>query len=94
MSMPHWQAYDLLRGKGFEVGLSEEEDGGDQMVSPFRPGLRAHRKKVDELIRRVKGQIELEHQKQGKRAQVRGLQHVADLVAKAGALMRVPAAGG
>lgn len=78
MSMPHWQAYKVLREKGFEVGLSEAEvqaiSGLD--MSRFGPGLKARRTKVDKLIAGVKEQIKLPKRNERKRAQVRGLQCV------------------
>ena len=59
MSMPPWQAYNLLREKGFEVGLSEREDQvpGSLDMSRFGPRLKERRRMVDKLVARVKEQV-------------------------------------
>ena len=76
--MPHWQAYNLLREKGFEVGLSEREDQvpGSLDMLRFGPRLKERRTMVDKLVARVKEQVKLQKRNQRKRAQVRGLQPV------------------
>jgi len=69
--MPRWQVYNLLKGKGFEVGLSEDEVASSLAMSTFGPGLRARRKRVDELFKSVKEQINHPKPKKRKGAQVR-----------------------
>ena len=75
--MPHWQVYKLLREKGFDVGLSESEDQASSLdMSRFGPGLKARRRKVDQLVAEVKARLKLRKRNEHKRAQVRGLQRV------------------